>query len=394
MPEPLPSDVRRAAWERDGFFIVRGFGSTELCSAMHARAVELAREAKGTGAADGSVIQAETQPNPLARHAEDSVSKIFKLHRDQRVFRSFIEAESVLDLAVELIGDDLDCFLSQFIFKNPGAIGQPWHQDSFYFPFDRAPQVGIWLAVTEATLENGCLHVMPGSHREPVHTHVRDRREHANLGYVEIVDFDMSASIPVEMDPGDLLVFHSHLMHRSTDNESARLRAAMVYHLAAAGTLDRAPNPAPINDWLPVRRRIETQIEIAAPIERVSRALADGSRYADWNPYLVQIDGAIESGTEIVAHARFADGREQAMPVQVVAVEPTRMHWEGGLPDRSLFKGDHFFELDDLGATTRLRHFENFTGRLVDRIVVAGGDAIRANFERMNAALRTHCESD
>ena len=94
-------------------------------------------------------------------------------------------------------GPSLDCFLSQFIFKNPGAWGQPWHQDSYYFPFDPArPIVGVWLAVTEATLENGCLHVLPGSHREPVHEHVPDRRPNANYGYVEIVDHDMAGVGP------------------------------------------------------------------------------------------------------------------------------------------------------------------------------------------------------
>ena len=84
------------------------------------------------------------------------------------------------DLVAELVGPKLDCFLSQFIFKNPGAWGQPWHQDSFYFPFDPPrPILGVWLAVTAATLENGCLHVIPGSHHEPVHEHVPDRRARA-----------------------------------------------------------------------------------------------------------------------------------------------------------------------------------------------------------------------
>ena len=80
--------------------------------------------------------------------------------------------------------------------------------------------------------------MLPGSHTEPVHTHVPDRRPGANYGYFEIVDHDMSASEPVLMDPGDLLVFDSHLMHCSTDNESDGIRAAMVYHYAVAGTVD------------------------------------------------------------------------------------------------------------------------------------------------------------
>ena len=151
---------------------------------------------------------------------EDGVSKIFKLHRDS-VFADFAHSAAVVDAVSELIAPDIDVFLSQFIFKTAGAWGQPWHQDSFYFPFEPArPVVGVWLAVTEATLVNGCLHVLPGSHNEPVHTHVPDRRPGANYGYFEIVDHDMAASEPVLMDPGDLLVFDSHLMHCSTDNES------------------------------------------------------------------------------------------------------------------------------------------------------------------------------
>ena len=53
------------------------------------------------------------------------------------------------------------------------------------------------------------------------------------------------------MKPGDLLVFDSHLMHRSTDNMSTGIRAAMVYHYAATGTVQR--HPSPINDFVSVR---------------------------------------------------------------------------------------------------------------------------------------------
>jgi ectoine hydroxylase-related dioxygenase (phytanoyl-CoA dioxygenase family) len=60
------------------------------------------------------------------------------------------------------------------------------------------------------------------------------------------------------MEPGDLLLFHSHLMHRSTDNESAHGRAAMVYHYAEAGTVDNSAQRfgfvPPNVDWMPVRR--------------------------------------------------------------------------------------------------------------------------------------------
>ncbi len=152
-----------------------------------------------------------------------------------------------------LLGPDVDCFLSQFIFKHPGALGQPWHQDEWYFRMTPAPQVGAWLAVTEATPDNGPLWVMPGSHREEIHENVTsDPREGANFAYVEIQDADTSNEEMLLMAPGDLLLFHSHLRHRSTDNRSASSRAAMVYHFAREGTTGI---DAGNQDWLAVARR-------------------------------------------------------------------------------------------------------------------------------------------
>jgi ectoine hydroxylase-related dioxygenase (phytanoyl-CoA dioxygenase family) len=225
---------------------------------MLERAREIGREAAIGAAPDYTMILPEPKLDRDDVAAQDRLSKIFKIHRHEPIFNEFCRRTALLDLIEDLLGAELDCFLSQFIFKQPGALGQPWHQDSFYFPFDTDPQVGIWLAVTESTADNGPLHVLRGSHNEPVHPVVADRRPGASFGYVEIVDHDMSGEMTVVMQPGDLLVFHSHLMHRSTDNLSERLRAAMVYHYAQAGTSDNTEQVlgfrSPNNDWMPVRR--------------------------------------------------------------------------------------------------------------------------------------------
>lgn len=243
-----------AAWRDDGFFIRRGFARGPLLEEMLARVVAICRRHAAGEDVTPALVLPEARGNPNAVEPEDLISKVFRLHR-YPVFESFARDRAVVDLIVDLLGPEVDCFLSQFIFKTPGAYGQPWHQDALYFPFEPDRQLGVWLAVTEATLANGCLHVLPGSHREPVHAHVRDERPGSNYGYLEIVDHDMRAAVPVLMQPGDLLVFHSHLMHRSTDNVSDGIRAAMVYHYSPAGTVDHAPRgPAYVNDWMPVRR--------------------------------------------------------------------------------------------------------------------------------------------
>jgi phytanoyl-CoA hydroxylase len=248
-------EAQRASWDERGFFRVDGFASADVCAAMLERVVQIVRDPALAESVHVKLMAEANKAGMPVALPEDGMSKVFHLHRDA-VFAEFAHSPAVVELVAPLIQPDIDVFLSQFIFKTPRAWGQPWHQDSFYFPFEPArPVVGVWLAVTEATLVNGCLHVLPGSQTEPVHTHVPDRRPGANYGYFEIVDHDMSASEPVLMAPGDLLVFDSHLMHRSTDNESSGIRAAMVYHYAGAGTIDHSEEYFPsTNDWVPVRR--------------------------------------------------------------------------------------------------------------------------------------------
>lgn len=244
------SDAQTAEYAEQGFVKISGFTDAATCQAMLDRVVAVS-QAHAAGDTSAGWLLPESNLAGTQGRPEQLVSKIFHLHRDT-IFNDWITSPAVTDLAADIVGPAVDCFLSQFIFKNPGAWGQPWHQDSHYFPFAPArPIVGLWLAVTEATLDNGCLHVVPGSHHEPVHEHIDDRRPGANAGYREIVDHDMSGAIPVLMQPGDLLLFDSHLMHRSMDNVSDGIRAAMVYHCASTGTVDLSNNA--INDFLTVR---------------------------------------------------------------------------------------------------------------------------------------------
>jgi ectoine hydroxylase-related dioxygenase (phytanoyl-CoA dioxygenase family) len=245
------SDAQVADFDTQGFLRFRSFADPATCAEMMTRVIDIVRRHAAGEPTANALVLPEANLAGRQAHPEQLVSKVFKLHRDP-VFARFAASEAVTDIVAELIGPALDCFLSQFIFKNPGAWGQPWHQDSFYFPFEPPrPIVGVWLAVTAATLENGCLHVLAGSNHEPIHEHVPDRRRGANYGYVEITDHDMTDAQPVLMEPGDLLVFDSHLMHRSTDNLSAGIRAAMVYHYAASGTVEKVPGL--VNDFVPVR---------------------------------------------------------------------------------------------------------------------------------------------
>lgn len=256
---------RRKEWNDKGFFVLRGLVAADVAKSIEDEVVRRIRADPPEDHPGETLYQAgpdyaifpEKEPSPTAVKPEDRVAKVFNCHAEG-LARTIAESDLIVDKVEEILGPDLDCFQSQFIFKNPGVIGQPWHQDSYYFRFDRQPQVGVWLALSRATLENGCLWVLPGSHKGPIHDHVPDRRPAANRAYTEIVSQDDSTREPALMEPGDVLFFHSYLMHMSTDNVANERRAAMVYHYARTGTraisAEVEAQLAPVNRWIPVRR--------------------------------------------------------------------------------------------------------------------------------------------
>lgn len=262
----MDADARLAAWNDRGFFVLRGLipqadvkaVEDEVIARIRANPPEDHPGETIYAAGPNYAIFPEKEPSPSAVNPEDRIAKVFNCHAEG-LSRTVAESDAIVDVVEALLGPDIDCFQSQFIFKNPGVIGQPWHQDSYYFRFDRQPQVGVWLALSRATLDNGCLWVLPGSHTGPIHAHVPDRRPAANRAYTEIVDQDDSARQPALMEPGDVLFFHSYLMHMSTDNVADERRAAMVYHYGRTGTrpvsAEAAASLNPVNRWIPVRRK-------------------------------------------------------------------------------------------------------------------------------------------
>ena len=156
-PTELLDADQLAAFERDGFVKLPAFAEPAAGDAMLDRVVELARRAAAGEDIAPAFVLPEGQTEMAARERdevrpEDLVSKVFRLARDP-VFRAFAVSDRVTAPVAQLLGaPDVDVFLSQFIFKNSGAWGQPWHQDSYYFPFDPPrPVVGVWLAISEAT---------------------------------------------------------------------------------------------------------------------------------------------------------------------------------------------------------------------------------------------------
>ena len=123
---------------------------------------------------------------------------------------------------------------SMVILKPPKIGGDVrWHQDASYLLTQPSRVVGVWLALEDATQENGCLWMAPGQHRSPLRERYEvdwARRE----GELRVIDETPwprdDEAIPVEVEAGQLVVFHDHMPHRSFANRSERSRRAVTLH--------------------------------------------------------------------------------------------------------------------------------------------------------------------
>jgi phytanoyl-CoA hydroxylase len=266
---PVLTPEQKADFERDGFIIIRNFADVSVGNEIEDEIITTIRadppkrhQGEAAYRTGGHLfIQPEQKIDPNAKNPEDLISKVFNPHLSGAT-EAFATSEEVANIVSALLDSPASIFQSQFIFKNPGAWGQPWHQDAYYFPFDRRPEIGVWLAISDATLENGCLAIIPGGHKESViYEHGPDLREGANLGYTEIAGLPEALAVPVLMQPGDCLFFHSMLPHRSFDNRAKTRRSAMVLHYAASDTIVSptvSKTQASIFHWRRVGQNAET----------------------------------------------------------------------------------------------------------------------------------------
>lgn len=171
---------------------------------------------------------------------DQSLNKIgHALHWHNEVFRSISFSDKMKSVAKTLGLVDPAIIQSMYIFKNPrvGAEVCP-HQDSSFLHMEPMKLFGVWLAVDDATEENGCLHFIPGSHlTDGLYGNRRMLRYTKEDGHIglkltgEIPEMESTLYKPVPVKKGSLVIIHGMVMHKSEPNKSANPRNAYTLHL-------------------------------------------------------------------------------------------------------------------------------------------------------------------
>jgi phytanoyl-CoA hydroxylase len=168
--------------------------------------------------------------------------------KDDPFWLRLVSDDRLLDIAELFIGPDISLFASHYISKPPFS-GRPvlWHQDGSYWPLEPMEVVSLWLAVDDSTLENGCMKVIPRSHRGELHGVHPNTEVESVLGSETDSEVDETAAVPLVLAAGDVEVHHPTIMHASDANRSEHRRCGLTIRYIPSTTriiADEDPFPS------------------------------------------------------------------------------------------------------------------------------------------------------
>ena len=263
-------------YQERGYLVLDGFADEGECDQLRARAQRLVQEFDPADVVSifstheqnrltddyfltsGDKIRFFFEENAfnadgtLKYEKEKSINKIgHALHDLDPVFDRFSRSDKVRALAKAIGLEQSYLLQSMYIFKQPNIGGEvTCHQDSTFLYTEPIDIAGLWFALEDATIENGCLWAIPGGHRNGLKS--RWRRSPEGRMEFEIFDNDPwpeNELVPLEVSKGTLILLHGLLPHRSFENRSPRSRHAYTLHLV------NAEAKYPSDNWL---QRAET----------------------------------------------------------------------------------------------------------------------------------------
>lgn len=267
-------------YERDGFLVVPEFVGTRSCDRLRARAEELVRDFDPSGVV--SIFSTKEQnrhsddyflgsgdkvrcffeedafntDGTLKQSKERSINKIgHALHDLDPVFSELSRTPDIRQLVSDLGIDRPLLLQGMYIFKQPKIGGEvTCHQDSTFLYNEPVSIAGLWFALEDATLENGCLWAIPGGHK----LGLRSRWRRSANAQMEFDVFDSSpwpeeSLVPLEVSQGSLIILNGLLPHKSLANRSAKSRHAYTLHVIGADSDYAKDNWLQRSDGMPLR---------------------------------------------------------------------------------------------------------------------------------------------
>ncbi|HLB80648.1 MAG TPA: phytanoyl-CoA dioxygenase family protein [Dongiaceae bacterium] len=226
---------KAARYRRDGYMVAPRLFDRDRIAALRA-------EITAIGCGERGAVRG--LPTDAATLGADQVLHrylcVHHPHKISAVMQAALTHAGVVAALGAAVGPNVKCMQSMLFIKGPGKPGQEWHQDEFFIPTRDRSLCGVWIALDDATTLNGCLWVLPGSHRPGVLYPTRTIADPRFDGSPVAFDFPWpeSEARPVEIGAGGVVFFNGYLLHRSLPNTTPdRFRRALVFHCMSAESL-------------------------------------------------------------------------------------------------------------------------------------------------------------
>ena len=224
-------------YNKDGFVVVPNLLDENELRILLDETIQIARGKRGL--IDGLTIADDGESDI------DVLSKYLTLHFPHKVSQlindNYIGHSKVVEILTWLIGPNVKAVQSMLFIKKASKPGQAWHQDENFIPTRDRSLLGVWIALDDATIENGCLWVIPGSHKDgilyPTRPHNSTEFDHTPELY--LTPYEGENGIAVEVKKGTAIFFNGYLHHRSLKNRAPEgtFRRALVNHYMSAESL-------------------------------------------------------------------------------------------------------------------------------------------------------------
>lgn len=173
------------------------------------------------------------------------------IHYGNPYFRDLFLSPPLVNVAQQILGPDVALFTSYVISKRPDdGLAVSWHQDAAFFPIEPMETFTFWLAVDDSDHENGCMQVIPGSHRERrILPHRTDRSSGTTLP-LSFDGIDLTHAVDVPLSAGEFSAHDAFLLHGSAPNRSPRRRCGItIKYIPTYVRIDRSFVSATGFDW-------------------------------------------------------------------------------------------------------------------------------------------------
>jgi phytanoyl-CoA hydroxylase len=182
----------------------------------------------------------KVEPNQSDSEVLKNYTAIHFPHKLSDAIRASLFHKKIVDVLTGIVSRNLKCMQSMLFVKGPGKKGQSWHQDEYFIPTRDCSLIGVWIAIDDASIENGCLWIIPGSNK-PAYMRPRDVNhsdEYADLDTINVSNYPEESIIPVEVKSGSVVFFNGYTLHSSKQNKTTDcFRTALVNHYMSAESM-------------------------------------------------------------------------------------------------------------------------------------------------------------